>query len=38
VIHLSFRGSMLFCIEKTRGLVTTLLSSEIDVSHPYSLV
>jgi hypothetical protein len=38
VIHLSFRGSMLFCIEKPHGLVTTLLSLEIGVSHPYGLV
>jgi hypothetical protein len=38
VIHLSFRGSMLFCIEKPRGLVTTLLSWEIGVCHTYGLV
>jgi hypothetical protein len=38
VIRLSFRGSMLFCIEKPRGLVTALLSSELDVCHPYGLV
>jgi hypothetical protein len=31
VIRLSFRRSMLFCIEKPRGLVTTLLSSELDI-------
>jgi hypothetical protein len=31
MIHLSFRGSMLFCIEKPRGLITTLLSWEIGV-------
>jgi hypothetical protein len=37
VILLSFRSSILFCIEKPRGLVTTLLSSEIDVYHPYGL-
>jgi hypothetical protein len=38
VIHLGFRGSMLFCIEKSHGLVTTFLSSELDVCRPYALV
>jgi hypothetical protein len=38
VIHLSFRGSMLFCIEKPHGLVTALLSSELDVCHSYGLI
>jgi hypothetical protein len=33
-----FRGSMTFCIEKPRVLVTTLLSSKLDVCHPYGLV
>jgi hypothetical protein len=37
VIRLGFRGSMIFGIEKPRGLVTTLLSSELDVCHPYGL-
>jgi hypothetical protein len=38
VIRLSFRGSMLFSIEKPRGLFTTLLSLELDICHPYGLV
>jgi hypothetical protein len=38
VIRLSFRGSMLFCIEKPRDLLTTLLSSELDFCHPYGLI
>jgi hypothetical protein len=38
VIRLGFRGSMLFCIEKPSGLVTTLLSPKHDVCHPYGLV
>jgi hypothetical protein len=33
-----FSGSMIFCIEKPRVLVTTLLSLELDVCHPYGLV
>jgi hypothetical protein len=32
------QGSMVFCIEKPRVLVTTLLSSKLDVCHPYGLV
>jgi hypothetical protein len=38
VIRLSFRRSMVFCVEKPRGLVTTLLSSKIGVCHSYGLV
>jgi hypothetical protein len=38
VFRLGFRGSMDFCIEKPRVLVTTLLSSELDGCHPYGLV
>jgi hypothetical protein len=38
MIHLGFRGSMVLCIEKPRVLVTTLLSLELDVCHPYVLV
>jgi hypothetical protein len=38
VIRLSFKGSMVFCIEKPRILVTTLLSSKLDVCHLYGLV
>jgi hypothetical protein len=33
-----FRGSMVFCIEKPHVLVITLLSSKLDVCHPYDLV
>jgi hypothetical protein len=38
VIRFGFRGSMVSCIEKPRILVTTLLSSELDVCHLYDLV
>jgi hypothetical protein len=38
VIRFCFRGSVVFCIEKPRGLVTTVLSSELDVCHPYGLI
>jgi hypothetical protein len=38
VIRLSFRESMLFCIEKPRGLVTTLLSLKFDVCHHYGFI
>jgi hypothetical protein len=38
VIRFGFRGSMIFCIEKPHVLVTTLLSLELDVCHPYGLV
>jgi hypothetical protein len=38
VIHLSLRGSMVFCIEKPCAFLATLLSLEIGVCHPYGLV
>jgi hypothetical protein len=38
VIRFGSRGSIVFCIEKPRILVTTLLSSELDVCHPHGLV
>jgi hypothetical protein len=31
VIHLGFKGGIVFCIEKPRVLITTLLNSELDV-------
>jgi hypothetical protein len=33
-----FRGSMIFCIEKSYAFLTTLLSLKLGVCHPYCLV
>jgi hypothetical protein len=38
MFRLGFMGSMVFCIEKPRVLVTTLSSSKLDVCHPYGFV
>jgi hypothetical protein len=38
LICLGLRGSMVFCIKKPHVLVATLLSSKLDVCHPYGLV